>query len=106
MTVTKFATTYNPFTGESNIKIVPIPNIGSKGKGKTIYDEHFERLLDFEQAMQIPEDQFHAVRRALGRFLVYRDIKDKCSIRQMKHPKTKTYALWISNQPTQSRSKK
>jgi len=105
MTATKFATNYNPFTGESSIKIVPIPNIGFKTKGKTIYDEHFEKLLDFKQAMEIPEDQFQAVRKALGRFLVYRGIKDKCSIRQMKHARTKTYALWMTNQPTKSRSK-
>ena len=103
MTATRFATSHNPFTGQSNIKIVPIPNIGFKTKGKTIYDEHFEKLLDFKQAMEIPEDHFHAVRKAMGRFLVYRGIRDKCSVRQMKHTHNKTYSLWLANKTPRSK---
>ena len=66
MNVTKFVGRVNPFTGEDVVKLVPIPVVcGRSIKGKTAHDEKFEKLLEFNQALQIPDDEFQAVRKAL-----------------------------------------
>ena len=106
MTVTKFATRHNPFTGEPNIKIVPVPDARERIKGTTAYDEYFNQLLDFKQAMQIPEDEFQAILKAMGRFLVNNKLGNTCAIRQKKDPRTRTYFMWIVNTPPKTRIKK
>lgn len=106
MTVTKFATRHNPFTGEPNIKIVPIADVRERIKGTTAYDEYFKQIMDFKQAMQIPENEFQATRKALDRFLVNKSLKGTCSVRQKKNPQTKTYLLWIVNVPPKTRVNK
>lgn len=105
MIATKFIGRTNPFTGESNIKIVPVPDRRTKIKGTTGYDEHFVKLLDFKQAMRVPEDEFQAVRVAIRRFMSNHNINTTCAVRQMKEPATKTYTIWLVNTPPKTRSK-
>lgn len=97
--MTTFASKVNIFTGEDLVKIVPIPNVHSKSKGTTKYDDKFEQLLDFKQAMQMPEIEFAGVRKALQRFMDNRGLRTTASIRQFKDYKTKTYTLWLVNKP-------
>lgn len=99
MTVSRFIGTTNPFTGEDIIKVVPIPKVPSKAKGTTAHDAKFEKLLDFKQAIQMPEHEFSGVRKALQRFMDNRGIRATTSIRQHKDYKTKTYSLWLVNEP-------
>lgn len=105
MNVTKFIGKTNPFTGESTIKIVPVPDRRTKIKGTTGYDEHFVKLLDFKQAMRVPEEEFTAVRVAIRRFMSNHNISDTCAVRQMKEHATKTYTIWLVNVPPKTRSK-
>ena len=101
--VSKFASKTNPFTGEDLVKIVPIPAVHSKAKGTTKYDDKFEHLLDFKQAMQMPEGEFSGARKALQRFMYNRDLRATVSIRQFKDYKTKTYTMWLVNEPPKVR---
>lgn len=97
--MTKFASKINPFTGEQLVKVVPIPKVHSKAKGTTKYDDKFEQLLDFQQAIQMPEDEFGGLRKALQRFMDNRGIRATVSIRQFKDYRTKTYTVWLVNEP-------
>ena len=101
--MTKFASKANPFTGEELVKIVPIPKVHIKAKGTTKYDDKFEQLLDFQQAMQMPEYEFPSVRKALQRFMDNRNLRTTVSIRQFKDYKTKTYTVWLVNEPPKVR---
>jgi hypothetical protein len=103
MTASKFVGTTNPFTGEDLIKVVPIPPVHSKSKGTTAHDAKFEHLLDFKQALQMPEHEFAGVRKALQRFLDNKGIRDTTSVRQFKDYKTKTYTIWLVNEPPKVR---
>jgi hypothetical protein len=94
-----FAGRVNPFTGQDLIKFVPVPNVPSKRKGMTAHDEKFEKLLDFEQALSMPETEFQAVRKALQRFMDNRGIRQQVTIRQHKDYRTKTYTIWLANEP-------
>lgn len=97
--MTTFASKVNIFTGEDLVKIVPIPEVHSKTKGTTKYDKKFEQLLDFKQAIQMPELEFSGVRKALQRFMDNRGLRATASIRQFKDYKTKTYTMWLANEP-------
>lgn len=80
--------------------MVPIPQTPARGaKGTTLYDDKFKKLLDFKQAMQMPESQFGGMRKALQRFLDNKNLRGKVSMRQKKDYKTKTYTIWLVNQP-------
>ena len=105
MSVTKFATKRNPFTGEPNIKVVPVPDARTKIKGTTAHDDFFMQLLDFKQALRIPEDEFQGVRVAIRRFMSNHNIDKTCAVRQKKEPETRTYTLWLVNTPPKTRSK-
>lgn len=88
----------------STIQLVPIPAQPARGaKGTTIYDGEFKELLDFKQALQVPEHQFGGMRKALQRFLDNRGLRNKVSMRQKKDYKTKTYTLWLVNQPPETK---
>ena len=94
----------------SAIAFVPIPDKPARGaKGTTLYDEEFKKLLNFKQAMRVPEFQFGGMRKALQRFLDNRGLRQTVSMRQKKDYKTKSYTIWLVNEPPQvviPRSKK
>ena len=106
MTATRFAPVKNIFTGEEVIRFVPIPQVNTKRKGATQYDAEFMTLLDFKQAMVVPEQEFDSVRRSMQRFLNNRGIKDKVSFRQLKDHRTKSYTVWLANEPPQAQIKR
>ena len=92
--------------GKVNVRMIPIPDDAhTKRKGTTKYDEHFEKLMDFKEAMQVPENDFSLIRKAITRFLTFRGLTDSVSVRQMKDHRTKTYLIWLANEPPLKRSK-
>ena len=104
MNVTKFVGRTNPFTGEDIIKLVPIPDLcGRALKGGTKYDDKFMGLKDCTQALQIPEDEFQPIRKALYRFMTNHGIRHSHAVRQFKDHKTKTYSLWLVNTPPRTK---
>jgi hypothetical protein len=98
MTATKLVNIFEV----SRIEIVPIPDTPARGaKGTTLHDEEFKKLLNFKQAMRVPEHAFGGVRKSLQRFLDNREMRGKVSMRQKKDYKTKTYTIWLVNEPPQ-----
>lgn len=91
---TSFAKGVNPFTGESDIKTVSIPAHASYARGTTRYDEHFEKLLPCNVAIEVPGELFQAIRKASTRFFEYRGIKETYRVRQRKMPNGR-YTLWF-----------
>jgi hypothetical protein len=109
MTATRFASVKNIFTGQDVIEFVPVPTISTKRKGTTQHDAKFEKLLDFTQALKVPEHDFGGMRKALQRFLDNKGLRKQVSMRQLKDHKTKSYTIWLANEPPQvliPRSKK
>lgn len=104
MNATRFASPQNIFTGEEVIKLVPVPAQPARGaKGTTLHDDKFVKLLKFDQALQFPEYEFGGIRKALQRFLDNRGLRQQVSMRQKKDYKTKTYTVWLVNQPPEVR---
>jgi hypothetical protein len=105
MTATKFAPVRNIFTGQEvqKLEVVPIPNVHSKLKGTTLHDEKFHTLMKFDQALKVPEVEFDSVRKSLQRYLENRDLRQKVSIRQFKDSKTKSFTIWLVNEPPKVR---
>jgi hypothetical protein len=104
MNVTKFIGKTNPFTNEPLIKLVPIPERCTRAlKGKTKYDTEFMGLMDCKQALQIPEDEFQPIRKALYRFMINQGIRQSHAVRQFKNHKTKTFSLWLVNEPPRAK---
>ena len=103
MSATKFVPVHNIFTGQevSNLKVVPIPDVHSKRKGTTLHDEKFHTLMKFDKALSVPEGQFDSVRKSLQRYLENRDLRKTVSIRQHKDVKTKSFTIWLVNEPPQ-----
>jgi len=101
MTATRFAPVQNIFTGKDVIEFVPIPTTNTKRKGTTQHDDKFEKLRDFKQALKVPEHDFGGMRKALQRFLDNKDLRNTVSMRQLKDHKTKSYTLWLVNEPPQ-----
>lgn len=101
MTATRFAPTINIFTGKEVIDFVPIPKTSTNRKGTTKHDAKFERLLNFKEALSVPEHDFGGMRKALQRFLDNRKLRGKVSMRQLKDHRTKSYTLWLANEPPQ-----
>jgi hypothetical protein len=100
MTATRFATPINIFTGQEVIEIVPIPEVPTKGsKGTTLHDAKFDKLVNFDKALKIPEYEFNGMRKALQRYLDNKGLRATVSIRQKKDHKTKSYTIWLINEP-------
>ena len=98
MTATKLINIFEA----STITFVPIPDTPARGaKGTTLHDAEFKKLLDFKQAMRFPEHEFGGIRKALQRFLDNKDLRGKVSMRQKKDYKTKSYTIWLVNEPPQ-----
>jgi hypothetical protein len=104
MTATKFAPVHNIFTGQEVIELVPIPSVHSKRKGETQHDSRFEKLLGFTQALKVPEHDFGGMRKSLTRFLENRDLRTTVSVRQRKDPRTKSYTIWLVNEPPRGKA--
>jgi hypothetical protein len=106
MTATKLVNIFE----NSTITFVPIPDKPARGaKGTTLHDDEFKKLLNFKQAMRVPEFQFGGMRKSLQRFLDNHGLRQKVSMRQKKDHTTKTYTIWLVNEPPQvviPRSKK
>ena len=101
MTATRFAPTINIFTGKEVIDFVPIPTTDTRRKGTTRHDDKFEKLLGFKEALSVPEHDFGGMRKALQRFLDNRNLRNTVSMRQLKDHRTKSYTLWLVNEPPQ-----
>lgn len=83
--------------GERNIRFAAVPEYaGRASKGKTKYDEAFDRLLaNGKEALRMPDDEFDAMKKAMQRFIDNRQLRGKVFIRQRKDSRTKTYLLWF-----------
>lgn len=92
---TTFASPVSPFTGAVPIKEVPIPTVPKMRKGCTKYDAEFEKLLPMKSALEFPEESFATVRRAFQRFILYRDLKGKVTVRQHINRETRMVSLWL-----------
>lgn len=102
MTATRFASVKNIFTGQDLIEIVPIPEAAARGtKGKTLHDDKFDKLANFDQALKVPEYEFGGMRKALQRYIINKGLSGKVSMRQKKDHKTKSYTIWLVNEPPQ-----
>ena len=81
---------YEPMTqmrGQSNIRFVLIPELESRAKkGSTKYDGWFENCVENSEAIQIPFDEFDAIRKAPFRFINFPKLN--LSIRQKKENRT------------------
>lgn len=92
---TSWAGHNSPYTGKVPFKEVPIPKRPPNRKGATKYDEDFERLMALKTAIEVHEDGFQAVRRALKRFIAFRGITDKVVLRQQLDPNTRNVTVWL-----------
>lgn len=104
MTATRFAPVTNIFTGEDVIRFVPVPQVSTKRKGETQHDAKFTTLLDFKQALLVPEHEFEGVRKAMTRFIHNKNLVGKVTVRQRKDHRTKSYTLWLADEPPQERT--
>jgi hypothetical protein len=101
MTYTKFATATNIFTGEPQARFVPIPDVPRKKKGTTLHDDKFDKLIGFDTALVVHENDMGGMRKSLQRYLRNKEMSQKASMRQLKDHKTKSYTIWLVNEPPQ-----
>lgn len=92
---TSWASKQNPYTGEVPMIEVPIPEIEKPRKGHTKYDAQFEKLLAFKSGIESTEEGFEVLRRAMQRFVKFRNLQDKISIRRQINKKTRMVTLWL-----------
>lgn len=92
---TTWAKKASPFTGKVPMKEVPVPQIVMPRKGHTKYDEEFEKLLEFKTGIESTEDGYETLRRALQRFVKFRDIQEQVSIRRQINRKTRMVTIWL-----------
>lgn len=92
---TTWATPHSPYTGKVPMKEVPVPKIAMPRKGRTKYDEEFERLLEFKSGIESTEEGFETLRRAMQRFLKFRGLTETVSIRRQINRQTRQVTLWL-----------
>lgn len=92
---TTWADKTSPYTGMIPIREVPIPQRPLQRKGHTKYDAEFEKLLTFKKAIEMHEDNFQPMQRALKRFIKYRELNGKVTVRQQLNPMTRHVTLWL-----------
>lgn len=85
----------SPYTGKVPMKEVPLPKVVMPRKGHTKYDEEFEKLLEFKTGIESTEDGYETLRRALQRFVKFRDIQQQVSIRRQIDRKTRMVTIWL-----------
>lgn len=95
---------YQPMTqmqGKANLRFVLIPEFESRAeKGKTKYDDWFFNCVENNEAIQIPEDEFEAVKKAAFRFMKYNNLS--LSVKQKKDARSKSYILWFKKKDTEN----
>ena len=94
---TSWAKPKNPFTNEVDMREVPIPEIVLPRKGRTKYDEQFERMIKFKTAIESTELGFELIRRAAIRFLGFRNLKEAMRIRRRINKKTRMVTMWFES---------
>lgn len=77
------------------MKEVPVPKVVMPRKGHTKYDAEFEKMLEFKTGIESTEDGFEVLRRAMQRFLEFRNLKETISIRRQINKKTRMVTLWL-----------
>ena len=92
---TSWANKRSPYTGTVPMKEVPIPKIVQPRKGHTKYDEEFHKLMTFKTAIEMHEDNFPSIQRALKRYVKFRDLGSKVCIRQQLNPMTRHITVWL-----------
>ena len=92
---TSWANKRSPFTNKVPMKEVPLPEVVMPRKGRTKYDAEFEKLLKFKSGIESTEEGFEVLRRAMQRFVQFRGIQDKVSIRRQINRKTRMVTLWL-----------
>ena len=92
---TSWANKRSPFTNKVPMKEVPLPEVVMPRKGHTKYDEEFEKLLEFKTGIESTEDGYETLRRALQRFVKFRDIQEQVSIRRQINRKTRMVTIWL-----------
>lgn len=92
---TSWANKRSPFTGKVPMKEVPIPKIAQPRKGHTKYDAEFEKLLEFNSGIESTEEGFEVLRRALMRFVQFRNLRGRVSVRRQINKTTRMVTLWL-----------
>ena len=77
------------------MKEVPLPKVAMPRKGHTKYDAEFEKLLEFKSGIESTEEGFEVLRRAMQRFVKFRGLQDKVSIRRQINRTTRMVTLWL-----------
>ena len=77
------------------MKEVPLPKVAMPRKGQTKYDAEFEKLLEFKSGIESTEQGFEVLRRAMQRFVKFRNLQDKVSIRRKINRSTRMVTLWL-----------
>ena len=85
----------SPFTGKVPMKEVPIPKVAVPRKGHTKYDAEFEKLLEFKSGIESTEAGFEVLRRALMRFVQFRNLRGRVSVRRQINKSTRMVTLWL-----------
>jgi len=92
---TAWANGASPYTGKVPTREVAVPTRPVSRKGRTKYDDEFEKLMTFKTALECHEDNFQTLRRAIKRFVDFRDLSGKVIVRQQLNPQTRQVALWL-----------
>ncbi len=77
------------------MKEVPVPKVVQPRKGHTKYDEEFEKLLEFKSGIESTEAGFEILRRSMMRFVKFRGLQGKISVRRQINRKTRMVTLWL-----------
>lgn len=91
-------TTWAPagvYAGGVPVKEVPIPIRAPHGKGQTKYDDQFDRMIDKKVAIEVHEDHFQAMRRAIMRYREFRGLKGRLVVRQQLNPISRMVTMWF-----------
>lgn len=92
---TSWANKRSPYTGKVPMREVPLPKVAMPRKGRTKYDDEFEKLLAFNSGIESTEAGFEVLRRALMRFVKFRDLQGKVSVRRQMNRTTRMVTLWL-----------
>lgn len=92
---TSWAKANNPYTKKVIIKMGDIPVVPKQRKGHTKYDEEFSKLLGFKKSIIIPIEGMDTIRRALQRFIGFRNLKGKVTVRQKVDKEHGTMTMWM-----------
>ena len=92
---TSWANKRSPYTGKVPMREVPVPKVAVPRKGHTKYDAEFEKLLEFRSGIESTEEGFEVLRRALMRFVQFRNLRGKVRVRRQINKSTRMVTLWL-----------